>query len=99
MSNNQPIYEKLKKKYHKTEPITNFKDLLDRAENIYKSRTAFKLKDKNNQIYNITYKQFKDDIVSLGTSFIENGLLNQKICVIMGCIIYCCKYCWNCCSY
>ena len=29
MSNNQPIYEKLKKKYHKTEPITNFKDLLD----------------------------------------------------------------------
>ena len=70
MSNNQPIYEKLKKKYHKTEPITNFKDLLDRAENIYKSRTAFKLKDKNNQIYNITYKQFKDDIVSLGTSFI-----------------------------
>ena len=46
MSNNQPIYEKLKKKYHKTEPITNFKDLLDRAENIYKSRTAFKLKDK-----------------------------------------------------
>ena len=50
MSNNQPIYEKLKKKYHKTEPITNFKDLLDRAENIYKSRTAFKLKDKNNQI-------------------------------------------------
>ena len=82
MSNNQPIYEKLKKKYHKTEPITNFKDLLDRAENIYKSRTAFKLKDKNNQIYNITYKQFKDDIVSLGTSFIENGLLNQKICVI-----------------
>lgn len=82
MSNNKSIAEKLQKKYHKTEPITNFKDLLYRAEHIYKSRTAFKLKDKDNNIYEVTYEQFKNDIVSLGTSLIEKGLLNKKICVI-----------------
>ena len=76
------ISEELKSKYHKTEEVTNFKDMLYRSASIYKTRTAFKLKDKDNKIYNLSYEQFKDDVVSLGTYLISKGFLNKKIAVI-----------------
>lgn len=82
MKNELIIAEKLKKKYHKCDEITNFKDMLNRSEEIFKTRTAFKLKDKNGNIYNKTYEELKKDVVSLGTSLIEKGLLNKRIAVI-----------------
>lgn len=74
--------EQLKKKYHKTEEVTNFKDMLYRSGRIYKSRTAFKVKDENNNIHSITYEEFKNDVIFLGTGLIKKGFLNQKIAVI-----------------
>ncbi len=79
---NLSIAEQLKKKYHKTEEVTNFKDMLYRSADIYRSRTAFKVKDEKGNITSITYEQFKNDIVSLGTSLIEKGFLNKRISVI-----------------
>lgn len=76
------IAEQLKLKYHKTEEVTNFKDLIERSAENYATRTAFKLKDKNGKIFSITYEEFKKDIVYLGTNLIKNGLLNKKIAVI-----------------
>lgn len=77
-----PVSEQLKKKYHKTEEITNFKEMIYRSADIYRSRTAFKLKDENGKIISITYEQFKNDIVHLGTSLIEKGFLNKRIAII-----------------
>lgn len=82
MKKNLPVSEQLKNKYHKTEEISNFKEMLDRSADIYRSRTAFKTKDKNGNIVFITYEQFKNDIVSLGTSLLEKGFLNKRIAVI-----------------
>ena len=76
------ISEELKQKYHKCEEVTNFKQILDRSAEIYKTRTAFKLKDKDGNIYNKTYEELKADVTVLGTSLIENGLLNKRIAVI-----------------
>ena len=76
------IAEQLKLKYHKTEEVTNFKDLIERSAENYATRTTFKLKDKNGKIFSITYEEFKKDIVYLGTNLIKNGLLNKKIAVI-----------------
>lgn len=76
------ISEQLKKKYHKTEEVTNFKDMLYRSADIYRSRTAFKLKDENGNIISINYEQFKNDVIYLGTSLIEKGFLNKRISVI-----------------
>ena len=76
------VAEQLKKKYHKTEEVTNFKDMLYRSGDIYRSRTAFKLKNENGEIYTINYAQFKDDVVHLGTSLIEKGFTGKKIAVI-----------------
>lgn len=77
-----PVAEQLKKKYHKTEEVTNFKDMLYRSGDIYCARTAFKGKDENGAIITITYKQFKNDVVSLGTSLLEKGFFNKRIAVI-----------------
>ena len=82
MNTKPNIAEQLKKKYHKTEIVTNFKDMLYRSGNIYKSRTAFKVKDKDENIKVITYEQFKTDVIYLGTSLIEKGFLNKRIAVI-----------------
>ncbi len=77
-----PVSEQLKKKYHKTDEIDNFKQLLERSATIFKTRTAFKLKNENNEIYTVTYEQLKNDVQALGTYLISQGLLNKRICVI-----------------
>ena len=82
MKNKHNISEQLKKKYHKTEEVTNFKDMLYRSGDIYRNRTAFKMKDLDGNIKSITYEQFKNDVIYLGTSLIENGFLNKRIAVI-----------------
>ena len=76
------VAEKLKKKYHKTEEVTNLKDMLYRSSYIYRSRPAFKLKDKDGNIKFITYEEFKNDVLYLGTSLINKGFLNKRIAVI-----------------
>ncbi len=76
------IAEQLKNKYHKTPEVTNFKDMLYRSSNLYSSKTAFKVKKPNGKIISITYKEFKNDVVFLGSSLLKNGFLNKKIAVI-----------------
>ena len=82
MEKNLTIADRLKKKYHKTEEVNNFKDMLYRSGNIYRSRTAFKLKDENGNIKIISYEDFKNDVIYLGTSLIESGFLGKRIAVI-----------------
>ncbi len=76
------ISEKLKNKYHECEEVTNFKDMLYRSATIFKTRTAFKLKDENGKIYNKKYEEFKNDVERIGTCLIEKGLMNKRIAVI-----------------
>ncbi len=82
MSKNLTIAEQLREKYHKTEEVTNLKDMLYRSGDIYRNRTAFKRKNENGEIETVTYEQFKNDVVHLGTSLIEKGFLNKRIAVI-----------------
>lgn len=82
MAQKLTISEQLKNKYHKTEEVTNFKEMLYRSADIYRSRTAFKKKNLDGKIISITYEEFKNDVIYLGTSLIKNGFLNKKIAVI-----------------
>ena len=82
MEKDLTIADRLKKKYHKTEEVTNFKDMLYRSGDIYRSRTAFKLKDENGNIKRISYEEFKNDVIYLGTNLIKNGFLGKRIAVI-----------------
>lgn len=82
MAQKLTISEQLKNKYHKTEEVTNFKEMLYRSADIYRSRTAFKKKNSDGKVISITYEEFKNDVIYLGTSLIKNGFLNKKIAVI-----------------
>lgn len=82
MKNDLPISEQLKKKYHKVEEVQDLKEMLYRSSSIYKSRTAFKVKDKDGKIKSITYEQFKIDVVFLGTSLLKKGFKDKKIAVV-----------------
>ena len=82
MKNDLTIAEQLKLKYHKTAEVTNFKDMLYNSAENFKSRIAFKEKDKNGNIVSITYEEFKNDVVYLGTDLIKRGFLNKRIAVI-----------------
>lgn len=82
MKKNLTDAEKLKLKYHKTEEVTNFKDMLYNSAKNYRSRTAFKVKNSEGKIHSIKYEEFKNDVVYLGTSLIKKGLLNKKIAII-----------------
>ena len=81
-NNDLNIAQKLQKKYHKCEEVTNFKDMIYRSAKIYKTRTAFKLKDPDGKIYSLTYEEFLNDIISVGTTLINHGFLNKRIAVI-----------------
>ncbi|MBO4815961.1 MAG: AMP-binding protein [Clostridia bacterium] len=72
----------LKTKYFKVHTVTDLKDLLFQSAKRYNKRTAFKLKNKEGKIYDVSYLKFKDDVVSFGTSLINLGLKDKTISLI-----------------
>ena len=72
----------LKTKYFNVHAITDLKDLLYKSATMYKKRTAFKLKDKAGKIYNVSYLDFKKDVISLGTSLIDLKLEGAPIAIV-----------------
>ena len=65
----------------KINPYKDLKEMLKETGEIYGDRPAFKYKE-NDEIKNITHKQFRDDINALGTAMIQMGLKNKRIAVI-----------------
>ncbi|MEG1705742.1 MAG: AMP-binding protein [Clostridia bacterium] len=68
--------------------INNLKELLEYATYTYPNNTIAKLKRKINKkgeapdIYNVTYKEFKEHIDCLGTKLLSLGLKDKKIAII-----------------
>ncbi len=72
-----------KVKYHSFEKITDLKDMLQKSNDKFGDRPAFKYKTNiKGEIAYITYKDFINDINSLGTNLINLGLKGKKIAVI-----------------
>ncbi len=72
----------LKTKYLKVHTVTDFKDLICKSAKMYKKQTAFKLKDKNGKIYNVSYQDLKNNVEAIGTALIDLNLSNKAISVI-----------------
>ncbi|MDO5556316.1 MAG: AMP-binding protein [Clostridia bacterium] len=75
--------KKQKRKLHSVEKISNLKEMLNNTKEKFGDKPFVKYKTNENGIINaITYKEFIDDINSLGTQLINIGLKNKKIAVI-----------------
>ena len=72
-----------KKKFHKYRKITDLKDMINQSAQEFGDKPAFKYKtETQGQFDAITYKQFLDEINSLGTKLIDMGLKGKRIAVI-----------------
>ena len=72
-----------KKKLHKYRKITDLKDMINQSAQEFGDKPAFKYKTETpGQFDAITYKQFLDEINSLGTKLIDMGLKGKRIAVI-----------------
>ena len=72
-----------KKKLHRFRKITDLKDMINQSAQEFGDKPAFKYKtETQGQFDAITYKQFLDEINSLGTKLIDMGLKGKRIAVI-----------------
>lgn len=82
MENKPELVQKLESKYMKTYEITDLKDMLYKATEKFSKKPAFKMKDENGKIKEISYEKFRNDVEALGTTMIKSGLKDKKIAVI-----------------
>lgn len=82
MQEKPELVRQLEQKYIKTYNITDYKDLLEKACEKYRTRFAFKVKNDEGKIVGITYQQYKNDVMALTTSLIDMGLKDKAICLI-----------------
>lgn len=78
----ETVQDILKTKLFDTHYISDLKDMVYQSAKKYKDRMAFKLKDKNGKIYQVSYNKLKEDVISLGTALLNMGMANNKIAVI-----------------
>lgn len=66
----------------KVRPIRDLKDMLEQSAGLFGDKPAFHLKDSNDNYYDITYRDFKNDVDALGTAFHSMGLKDGFIAVL-----------------
>ena len=71
---NKKIYESLE--------ITDLKDMLNKTNELYGYKSAYKIKIQEGQYKIFTHSQVRDMIDSLGTALIDMGLKGKRIGVI-----------------
>lgn len=73
-------------KGHEMGKINNFKELLNRAEEKFGEKIAFKYKDdyakKNYKYITHTFKDYKLDVTAIGTALINMGLEGKRVALI-----------------
>lgn len=70
-----------KKPLYNVKKISNIRDIIENSNAEFPDCTAFLTKVAG-QYMPITYKQYYDDVMALGTAFISLGLKNKRIAVI-----------------
>ncbi len=73
----------MRKPIHDYMEFTDLKDMLNKTGEIYGDRPAYVFKtEEKGKFREITHKEFRDDINSLGTALIELGLKGKRVAVI-----------------
>lgn len=70
------------KRFYDVRSIVDFKDLLTQSAALFPLRPAFKIKDDEGKIVDITYRRLLNTVNYLGTALCALGLKGEKIAVI-----------------
>ncbi len=73
MNKYQRLYKEVKYK--------DIRDLIEKSASAHSDKLAFKIK-KDDKYIDITYKNFKEDIIALETGFIDLGYKDKRIAII-----------------
>lgn len=69
------------KKFYDVREIKDLRDLINQSVKLYADRPAFEIKNKKGEHFEITYKQYGEEINALGTALVDMGLSGEKIAV------------------
>ena len=75
----------MKNKLYNPVEFKNLREVINNSVKLYENNNAFIIKEKNGSevsYKNITYKEFKKDIDSLGTALLNMGLKGKRVAVI-----------------
>lgn len=75
----------LENKLYEAKEFKNLREVIKNSAKCFANNNAFIIKHKENKkvtYENITYKQFDEEIDSLGTAFIKRGLKGKRVAVI-----------------
>jgi long-chain acyl-CoA synthetase len=73
----------MRKRIHKAEKYENLKEMLQKTGEVFGDRPAYIYKtEEPGKFREITHKQFREEVNSLGTALIDLGLKNKRVAVI-----------------
>lgn len=62
--------------------IANIKDMITQSADLFADKSAFMLKNSSGEYYNVTYKEFYNEINSLGSKLVADGYKDAHIAVM-----------------
>ena len=72
----------INKPFYEVRQIKDFKDLIDQSEKLFSERPAYKLKNKDNVYYEVTYSNFRHSVYYLANSLLKDGYNRTHIAVV-----------------
>lgn len=69
------------KPFYNVRKIRDLRDLIQQSAKIYADKPAFEVKDKNDNLFKISYTRYYDEIKAVGTALTDMGYHGEKIAV------------------
>ena len=69
------------KPFYDVRKIRDLRDLISQSAKLYADKPAFEVKDKNDNIFEISYTRYYNEIKAVGTALTDMGYAGQKIAV------------------
>lgn len=69
------------KPFYDVREIKDLRDLISQSAKLYADKPAFEVKDKNDNLFEISYKRYYSEIQAVGTALTDMGYAGSKIAV------------------
>ena len=81
------------KPFYEVREIRDLRDLLSQSIELYGDRPAFEIKSSRGEHYELTYREYQEQINALGTALVDMGYAGEKIAICAdNCYEWCLSY-------